>query len=175
MRENRKQGKKRNVRIFISYSHSNAKIIEPLIELMTQHFAISKHFDYAIWWDNRLLCGQAWEDEIMLQAKRCDAALLMLSPAFLGSKFVNSKELPLLREEKKLLFPVALYPVDFAHHDMQGLEENQIYFLNSPSFTGPRSYSDLKSPRRVDFALGLFCQIEDRLVLEFPEDNEETT
>ena len=154
---------KKDIHLFISYAHRNAALAGRLMEQLSQHLGASRMFRYTWWQDSRLKSGEAWEREILRQAAACDAALLMMSPSFLGSEFIMGKELPALISQGKMLFPVALSPLDFRYHDLKGLEKMQIFFLNRPGFREPRDYTSLKPARREEFALALFRQMEDRL------------
>jgi len=41
-----------------------------------------------------LVVGEEFERQILEAIGRCDFGLLLISPAFLGSKFITEKELP---------------------------------------------------------------------------------
>ena len=162
---------KREVKLFISYAHMNNRLATSFLERIEQHLKASKRFQYQLWIDKGILCGQDWKTEIDKQLSICDAALLLLSPAFLNSTFAIKEELPILKTGGKLIFPVALHQLDFAYHDLQGIEEKQIFYLHSKDFNQPRSYYELKDKRREEFALALFRQIEDRLVRELTKED----
>lgn len=159
---------KRDIGLFVSYAHRNSQLVKHLLGLLEQHFSASRGFRYRLWQDEGLLAGVKWEEEILRQIAACDAALLMLSPSFLGSDFIMHKELPALASSGRLLFPLALHPIDFQYHDLQGLQEKQVFFLRSRALSQPRSYLELGGKRREEFALTLFRQIEGRLRAELP-------
>ncbi len=74
----------------------------------------------------------------------CDFGLLLISPAYLASKFITEKELPVFVSGEKLSIPVMLNPVDFTRHDLKGLEKKQIFRLDYEGFKEPRAYVDCK-------------------------------
>jgi hypothetical protein len=61
------------------------------------------------------------------------------------------------------MLPIMLTKIDFELHDLKGLEDYQIYRLNSEKFNEPRAYGELKSKRKDDFAWEVFQLIHDKL------------
>lgn len=157
-------GKKKEIRLFISYAHKNKRLVENFRDRFDDLLNISINFDYQVWQDIEIKPGQLWENEILDALKQSDLGILLVSPAFLVSNYILDKEIPLLVNLGKIIIPVALYPIDFKHYDLHGLEKRQFYFLNSEAFKQPRAYSELKSHRRDEFALGLFKDIEELLI-----------
>jgi len=134
------------------------------LEKLFDVLAPSKRFEYSLWRDSSIEVGVSWEAQIELAINQCDFGLLLISPAFLASKFITDKELPnFVKEKGKPFIPVMLQQVDFARHDLKGLEIRQIFRLNYEGFKEPRAYGDCKGPRRETFVLELFRAIEDRL------------
>lgn len=157
-------GKKKEIRLFISYAHKNKRLVENFRDRFDYHLKASINFNYQLWQDIEIKSGQLWENEILDALKRSDLGILLVSPAFLVSNYIIDKEIPLLLSQGKIIIPVALYPIDFKHYDLHGLEKRQFYFLNSEDFKQPRAYLELKGHRRDDFALGLFKDIEELLI-----------
>lgn len=51
--------------------------------------APSKKHEYELWQDTGLEVGEEWERQILDARDNCDFDLLLVSPAFLGSKFIT--------------------------------------------------------------------------------------
>jgi hypothetical protein len=81
----------------------------------------------------------------------------------LASRFITEKELPTFVSGEKPSVPVMLNPIDFARHDLKGLEKKQIFMLDYEGFKETRAYVDCKKQRRDTFVLALFKSIEDKL------------
>ena len=154
---------RKKVKFFVSYAHKNKGLVNSFIEKLSDVLAPSKKHDYVIWKDNGLMIGEEWEKQIIKARDECDFGLLLISPAFLASKFITEKELPMFVSGKKPSIPVMLQPVDFARHDLKGLEKQQIFRLDFPGFKEPRAYGECKQPRRETFVLEIFKLIEDKL------------
>ena len=138
-------------------------LVNSSLEKLNDVLAPSRKHDYALWNDSGLVIGEEWEKQIIEARDSCDFGLLLISPAFLASKFVTEKELPTFISGKKSSIPVMLQPVDFSRHDLKGLEKKQIFRLDYEGFKEPRAYGDCKNQRRETFVLELFRSIEDKL------------
>jgi hypothetical protein len=154
---------RRRVTLFVSYAHSNRLLASDLLRRLRELLAPSRSYDYKLWQDTAILVGEDWEQRILAARDQCDLGLLLISPAFLGSRFIGEQELPMFVSGRKASVPVMLQPVDFVRHDLKGLERQQIFRLHYPGFSEPRSYGECRSKRRADFAMALFRAIEDKL------------
>jgi hypothetical protein len=67
-----------------------------------------------IWSDQKLESGDAWHDEISVQLEQVRAAVLLVSPAFLASKYIRNSELPVLLKHAKDR-DVTIIPVILRH------------------------------------------------------------
>lgn len=119
---------KREVKFFVSYASKNNKAKAKFMDLFLEISAPDKHFEYRLWDDENLLVGENWHDQIQLAAKSCDFGLLLVSPAFFSSKYILESELTHFQAEKRC-FPVMLAKIDFARHDIKGLQDTQIFRL----------------------------------------------
>lgn len=155
---------RKNVNFFVSYAHKNKTLVNGFIDKLSDMLAPSKNHNYMLWKDTGLVVGEDWEKQILKARDECDFGLLLISPAFLASKFITEKELPTFVSGKKPAIPVMLQPVDFSRHDLKGLEKKQIFRLDHEGFTAPRAYGECKQNRRETFAFELFKSIEDKLV-----------
>lgn len=97
--------------IFVSYAHEDAdwkdRVLAPLR-------ALERNGHFHIWADSRLEAGDEWEREIETAIEHSDAAVLLISNAFLGSEFINGKEVPRILKQRKAdgmrVFPLILKP-----------------------------------------------------------------
>lgn len=155
---------RKKISFFVSYAHRNRALANNFLEKLMDVLAPSKNFEYSLWKDSGLEVGEEWERQIIDAQNKCDFGLLLISPAFLASKFISKKELPhYVGTAAKPSVPVMLQPVDFKRHDLKGLEKKQIFMLDYEGFKEPRAYGDCKEQRRETFVLELFKAIEDRL------------
>lgn len=159
--------KKAKVNFFVSYAHRNEEIVFSFLEKMNDQFSASAFYNYEMWDDRAIELGEDWDDEIQTAIQNCDFGLLLVSPAFLGSRYIEESELPSFISGNKACIPVMMQPIDFARHDLKGLEKKQIFRLDYDGFKEPRPYGDCKPKRRDTFALELFKKIEEKLDKNF--------
>ncbi len=81
-------------RIFVSYSHEDAEWLEAL----TTHLD-PLGGDLDLWADTRLQAGDLWREEIETALGSAQAAVFLVSPDFLKSRFIRDHELPALLEK----------------------------------------------------------------------------
>jgi len=155
---------KKDIRFFVSYARSNKGLANSFLDKLREMLGASKRHEYILWRDTGLEVGEEWEKQILDAIDNCDFGLLLVSPAFLSSKFISEKELPIFVSGKKPSIPVMLQPIVFSKHDLKGLEKRQIFRLNFEGFKEPRAYGECKKQRRDTFVLELFCAIEDKLL-----------
>lgn len=154
---------KKKIRFFVSYAHSNKELANSFLEKLREVLAPSKKYEYILWRDTMLEVGEEWKAQILKTIKNCDFGLLLISPAFLASKFISENELPIFVSGEKPSIPVMLQPIDFSKHDLKGLENRQIFRLDYEGFKEPRAYGECRKQRRDTFVLELFRAIEDKL------------
>jgi len=159
---------KRSVRFFVSYAHANNPFVQALLKELRHHFASSARYAFHAWSDQDILVGERWRQSIEKALEDCDFGLLLISPAFLASHFIDKHELPLFvegqgRPASKPVLPVGLARVSFERHDTKGLGEHQFFLLQGERLEG-RYYEEMGSgPRKSRFAYELFLAIEKRL------------
>jgi hypothetical protein len=155
---------KKRINFFVSYSHKNRELALEFSEKLLDNLKPSKQFQYSVWSDNELVLGEEWEAQILSARDSCDLGLLLLSPAFLGSKFICDKELPhFIGSSRAQSVPVMLQPVDLNLHDLRGLDHLQIFRYQGPKFSRARAYGECKPKARDQFVLELFRKIEAKL------------
>jgi hypothetical protein len=82
--------------VFVSYSHKDKRWLD---ELLT-HLGSFRQLVIRTWSDKEIEAGQLWLDEIKRGIAASSAAVLLVTPNFLDSKFIRDEELPLLEQAK---------------------------------------------------------------------------
>lgn len=156
---------RKRIVFFVSYAHANKALAKSFLDKLYEVLAPSKKHEYVLWSDKELIVGEEWRRQIIEARDKCDLGLLLVSPSFLGSKFISGTELPTFVSGDKPSIPVMLQPIDFSLHDLKGLGERQIFRLDYDGFKEPKAYGDCKKQRRDSFVLELFKAIESKLEL----------
>jgi hypothetical protein len=151
------------VKYFVSYAHRNKAIVADFLDRLADVLAPSKSYQYVRWIDQDLLLGEDWENQIVHAISDCDVGMLLISPAFLASKFILENEIPRFVSGEKSCVPVMIQPIDFKLHDLKGLEDKQIFRFDNPEFSEPRAYGECRDDQRDAFVLDLFRKIEKKL------------
>lgn len=115
----------------------------------------SSNYRFEGWRDTELLPGHDWNSIIQEQLEKCDMAVLLISPNFLASNYINEHELPKLHD--KIVIPVYLYPVDPEVHNLRDLKKVTIFGYRE------RAYSDVSPEQRGSFFAKLIDAIERRM------------
>ena len=153
---------KRTIRYFVSYAHDDAALARDLLNRLQHLLDSAADYDFPRWQDTDIPLGEAWHDEIQAAIQACDFGLLLISPAFLASRYIRNHELPhfvlpdgVTLTPTKRAAPVALHRVPFdGSLDTRGLEHRQVFFD-----AGHKAYAERGGNRRDAFALALFQQI----------------
>ena len=122
---------KRTIRYFISYTRDDKKLPDKLLSELKKNLGACGKYVFESWKDNDIPVGADWKSSIQEALEQCDFGLLLVSPAFLGKKFITEKELPTFVGGKKPCVPVALSMIDFEEMDLKGLETRQFFGLPS--------------------------------------------
>ncbi|HYD64773.1 toll/interleukin-1 receptor domain-containing protein [Azospirillum sp.] len=147
------------VRYFVSYAHDDT-LTADLLKRLKQRLALAPTCVFEAWDDRELQPGQRWRDEILEAIARCPIGLLLVSPAFLGSRFITAEELPRFVARTpdepapgKRAIPVAVKRLAFdGTMDLKGLAEVQVFHDRKG-----RDYQSCTTGRqRDDFADDLY-------------------
>jgi TIR domain len=101
--------------IFVSYSHKDAAYLER--KSLLGYLRGLKRRGASFWTDEQIPVGTKWNDQIKAAIRRADIAMVLVSRAFLKSKYVRHGEIrPLLvrsRDEGLIIFPIILSPCEW--------------------------------------------------------------
>ena len=147
------------VRFFISYAHADESVCNSLLRQVQSQMAPSATYEFQLWDDRAILPGERWEAEILQAIDESHLGLLLVSPAFLGSPFITNTELPrFVGSESKPAIPVEVQAVNFARHDLKGLQDHQLFRLDRK-----KPFGKCTGSNQTRFVEQLYDQIERRL------------
>lgn len=110
-------------RIFISYSHSDARWLERLTRVLAPLVRADR---VDLWDDSQIKPGAEWQSEIDEALGRADVAVLLVSASFLASSFISGIELPtILHRWKAGQLAVVWVAVSPALYELTPLSEIQ--------------------------------------------------
>jgi hypothetical protein len=157
--------RKKKITIFISYARRDKNRAIDLLGRFHVQANASKRYDYKFWIDGDILVGADWHKSIQKAIKECDIGLLLVSPAFLGSKYIKNNELKMFYgKNAKPSIPILLQPVDFDDQDLKGLQKRQFFRLERATFIEPKAYTNCRgNDQKDEFAQKLFKKVEQRL------------
>ncbi|MFO1432359.1 MAG: TIR domain-containing protein [Candidatus Competibacteraceae bacterium] len=123
------------IRYFVSYAHDDNDLKDKLLKPLKQRLAIAKDYCFEAWDDGEILPGEHWHEQIQAAVAGCQFGLLLVSPAFLGSQYIQDHELQAFiatnsaeQGPLKRAIPVALKPIPFDKSiDLKGLEQLQVF------------------------------------------------
>ena len=142
--------------LFISYSHSDDRTYQWVQRLGTFFDGLNEEMPIDVWDDTKIGVGSNWRNEIETAISRASAAVLLVGPGFLASKFIKEHELPVLIEAKTSS-SLRLYPlvVAFCPWKHSILEPHQ-------AFNDPNSPLESMEPAQQNYWLNkLVCNIAD--------------
>ena len=105
--------------IFISYSHHDAK----WLDLLLKHLAFLQQQGVEIWTDREIDPGDRWRVEIQDALATARVAVLLVTPAFLASPFIQNDELPALlraaESEGLVIFWIPVEPSSYEQYEIK--------------------------------------------------------
>lgn len=104
----------KKAKLFLSYARPDAASRDQLVE----HLAVLHRQGYLdTWYDEQIVAGQPWAEEIEARLESSDIILLLVSPSFLASQFCYDVEMQRAlqrhRERTAHVVPVILRPCDW--------------------------------------------------------------
>lgn len=160
--------KPEKLRFFVSYAHADDALVDGLLAYLKMEMEISE-YEFEGWTDKRILAGENWAGEIARQLDEADFCLLLVSKAFLTSKFIQDHELPNILSasgvELRCAIPVGLKTINFQRAGaMPQLVQTQL-FRYQGKFFSQLEQEESKSA----FAEGLCMNIEQRIARLYGE------
>jgi hypothetical protein len=112
--------------IFISYGHADMKET-PWVEHLRFYLMQNRHDGgLEMWDDSKIDPGSSWRKSIATALNSAEAAILLVGPAFLGSEFIRTEELPQLlsaaRRLNKPLFPLIVRYCSYRASILQSIQ-----------------------------------------------------
>jgi small GTP-binding protein len=99
------------LKIFISYSHKDEVFKDELVTMLT---GLQNRGIVDTWQDRRIEPGDEWNKSIQNAMNECDLALLLVSPDYIASRFIQQEEQPkLLRRRHEMqvrVIPIIVRP-----------------------------------------------------------------
>lgn len=136
--------------VFVCYAHEDNESPDPSkrwLNRLLQHLApLGMQNLVNAWSDRQIDIGDTWDAEIKSELQQAKAAVLLVSPAFLASKYIRNSELPVLLKRAKehgltvisiIIKPCMFAETNFKYPDpVDGPEEFSLATLqaaNSPT------------------------------------------
>ncbi len=102
--------------IFISYSYKDGSFVDELEQRLSP---LRRRFNFELWSDQKIAPGEGWRSKIEAALDKVNIALLLVSPDYLASEWIETTELPRLlkrsEEGEARVYPIILRPCMWAH------------------------------------------------------------
>ena len=129
-------------KMFISYAHEDEFFKDELVVMLA---SMERRGIIDAWQDRRIEAGDEWYQGIQEAMNDCDLALLLVSSAFLASRFIQDGEVPRLLERRQgdgmRVIPVIIRPCPWDSEpvlDLQVLPQDGQAVITFPGETGER-------------------------------------
>jgi len=94
-------------KIFISYSHEDRAWLDKLIFYLDP----LKHNNINFWFDDKIQTGDIWSAAIQNAIQTSHMTICLVSPYFLNSEFIRTREIPAIQSRQKenmIVFPIII-------------------------------------------------------------------
>ena len=143
------------VKLFISYSHKDEALMEELMEFL-QPLIFAKRI--SLWNDKAITVGELWDEAIKKALSDADIIIVLLSPSFLASSYINGVEITGALEMQKAgkkIVPVMLRPCDVESHIVPGYKYKISDFQGLPKGFKPIIKWETHEDGWIDVVQGL--------------------
>lgn len=110
---------KKTIRVFISYSHQDEKYLAN--DSLLGYLRGLEQEGFEFWYDRDILVGETWDEEIRRQMELADIALVLVSQAFLNSRYCRESEIASFVRERKsrglVIVPIILSACNWKGYD----------------------------------------------------------
>lgn len=107
-------------RVFVSYSHADAKYVSKDKFSLLSYVRGLEAEGFEFWWDEKSDAGDLWDSEIKAAISKANIALVLVSQAFLNSRYCMDKEVAEFLEKRRnggmRIVPVLLSDCDWKSH-----------------------------------------------------------
>jgi hypothetical protein len=141
--------------IFVSYSRSDEEWMRRVVATLQP---IEQSGRATIWTDIHIEAGSQWDVELRRSLSTCDVAVLLVSPSFIQSGYVQDVELPVLVERAKAKRTKVLW-VALSESAWETTE-----LRNTQAVLNPRQPLDRRSSAEVQVALVKLRQTVDKSI-----------
>ena len=154
--------RKRKSIIFVSYAKSDRKDAMDLVKRFSVQTNISKNYEHTLWSDGDILVGNDWHSSIQKALRECKIGLLLVSPDFLGSEYIENNELKMFAgKNAKPSVPVLMQPVVFGHQNLKGLQKRQFFQFEHDNSFEIKAYAHCRGKnQKNEYAQQLFKWVE---------------
>lgn len=139
------------IKVFVTYSHEDKAYLGD--NSLLGYLKGIEQDDVEFWTDRNIDAGEFWDDVIKTNLRNSPIALVLVSQAFLDSKYCKDVEIKGLLENRVHLIPVILSPCEWQRHEW--LSRRQ--FLPGGDETIEEHYTDPGKCKR------LFLEIREQL------------
>lgn len=108
----------RKLRVFVSYSHQDAKYLEQ--NSLLGYLSGLEREGFEFWHDTTIQTGELWDERIRNEITQSEIALVLVSQSFLNSRYCMDVEIANFLEKRVksglTIYPVILSPCDWENH-----------------------------------------------------------